>query len=251
MLLDLYPDTEFIGKKVIHFEKTDSTNSKAKVFIESLGHGDVIIADTQTQGSGRLGREWHSPKGGVWLSIVLKPSFSVSKARKVILATAVSVAESLRILYNIEAKIRWPNDVLVDGKKVCGILIDSSISKGKVEWIIIGIGINANISLPEELREKGTTLKEILGREILNRELIEILLEMFERVYHLLENEEIKVIEKWKEISDTIGKEVRITTISGTVEGTAIDIDNDCSLMIKLRDGEIKKVNEGDCIYLE
>ncbi|MEM2676119.1 MAG: biotin--[acetyl-CoA-carboxylase] ligase, partial [Candidatus Bathyarchaeia archaeon] len=163
--------TKFFGKYIFFSHEVNSTNDWAKELAE-LGapEGTVAIAETQTAGRGRIGRKWHSPKGGLWFSITLKPNLKPSETVKLVFLAGLAVAETLRELCGLKAETKWPNDVLVDGRKVCGILSEMKTVGEKVDYVVVGVGINANINvekeLPPELRETATSLKAMLGKEI-------------------------------------------------------------------------------------
>ena len=163
-------ETDFIGREIHHFEKLSSTNTTAKQQArKGAKEGTAIIAETQTRGKGRLNRPWVSPKGGIWLSIILKPEIAVEDITKITLITSVAVAKTLREMFDLKAEIKWPNDVLIDSRKVCGILSEAVLKGKTVDFIIVGIGVNANFTrkaLPRELQTTATTLKEVLKKDI-------------------------------------------------------------------------------------
>ena len=244
-------ETEFIGREIHNFEKLSSTNTTAKEQAEKgAKEGTTIIAETQTSGKGRMNRPWVSPRGGVWLSIILRPHIDTEDASKITLTTAVAVTGILRRLYNVTAEIKWPNDVLIDNKKVCGILTEARLRGKTVNFVVVGIGINANFSiqaLPEELRASATTLKEVLGKSVDREKLVAALLKEFEDCYKAFKNEESgKMLEEWRGMAGFLGKEVEITSFEEKVRGVAVDIDENGALIIKLKNGERRKVLSGD-----
>jgi BirA family biotin operon repressor/biotin-[acetyl-CoA-carboxylase] ligase len=243
--------TKFIGKTIHHFFEIASTNDLAKE-IASIGaqEGTTIIAETQTQGRGRLGREWVSPAGGLWFSIILRPKLNVKDIPKLTLITSLAVAKTISQLLNLKTKVKWPNDVLIKTKKVCGILTEANTREKTINFVVIGIGINANIelhSLPPQIRENATSLKQELKREINREQLLQVLLEKMEHYYlMLLKGKFDLILKEWKTLCDFLGSHVEVTTLKEKIEGVAIDIDKNGALIIKLQDGTLRRVLSGD-----
>lgn len=245
--------TNYIGKEIHYFSELDSTNEKAKnIANKKVIEGSIVIAGKQKAGKGRLNRKWSSPIGGIYLSIILTPKISPSKASKLVLLTAVCVTKSLNH-FGLSAGIKWPNDVLINGKKICGILTEMSANMGGLNYIVVGIGINANVDieqLPPELQKNSTSIKNELGKEISINELIIKILSEFERLYEIFQTSDFtNIIKEWKRLSLTLGKNVKIITKNEIIKGTAIDIDNHGALLIDTGI-EIKRVISGDCVHL-
>ena len=241
----LLPD-EFIGlrQKVYYLKEVSSTMDVAKK-LAKRGEEAIVIAETQTSGRGRLGRRWHSQKGGIYFTIILRPRIGPAHAQIINLMAAVSVARAIRSLFNLEAKLKWPNDVLIRGKKVCGILAEMEAEMDVIKFVNLGIGINANN--PISLYEEGaTSIKEELGRDISRKELLMCVLNEIEKRRSLLGKE---IISEWKALSSTINKKVRIIMQDEVVEGEAIDIDTDGALILRADKG-IRRIIAGDCIHL-
>jgi len=242
----LLPD-EFIGlrQKVYYLKEVSSTMDVAKK-LAKRGKEAIVIAETQTSGRGRLGRRWHSEKGGIYFTIILRPKIGPAHAQIINLMAAVSVARAIRALFNLEAKLKWPNDVLIRGKKVCGILAEMEAEMDVIKFVNLGIGINANN--PISLYEEGaTSIKEELGRDISRKELLMCVLNEIEKRKSLLGEE---IISEWKALSSTINKKVRIIMQDEVVEGEAIDIDTDGALILRANKG-IRRIIAGDCIHLK
>ena len=242
----LLPD-EFIGlrQKVYYLKEVSSTMDVAKK-VAKRGEEAIVIAETQTSGRGRLGRRWHSQKGGIYFTIILRPRIGPAHAQIINLMAAVSVARAIRSLFNLEAKLKWPNDVLIRGKKVCGILAEMEAEMDVIKFVNLGIGINANN--PISLYEEGaTSIKEELGRDISRKELLMCVLNEIEKRRSLLGKE---IISEWKALSSTINKKVRIIMQDEVVEGEAIDIDTDGALILRADKG-IRRIIAGDCIHLK
>lgn len=246
--------TKVLGKKFYYFEEVDSTNHIAKELAkEGVTEGTVVISETQKTGRGRLDRKWISPSGGLWFSIILRPKVSLKKAPLVTLLTGVAVAKVIRQM-GLDAKIKWPNDVLINKKKVCGILTEIGTGLNAIEYIIVGIGINVNIDcalFPVEFKEKTTSLKEELNTNISRVDLMKSFLMELEHFYDLFNNQKFdRLLSEWKSLSETLFKNVRISTPTEEIEGKAIDINSDGSLILELSDGSIKTILAGDCTHV-
>lgn len=245
-------NTTYIGNEIYCFNEVLSTNSIAK-FLASTGtdEGAVVIAETQTNARGRSGKKWESPKGGVWLSLVLKPNVSPAKASLITLATGVAVAKTLRNI-GADATIKWPNDVLIDGKKISGILTEANATFNSVDYVVVGVGIDTNLKIeefPKELQKGATSLNNEVNEKVPENEIIARLLKEFEEVYDLFKEENFEVILKqWRELSDTIGKYVEIKQPLGRIyTGYAIGINQEGSLIIEEGDGNLEKIISGEC----
>lgn len=244
--------TKLLGRYLFFSRKAGSTNDWAKELAE-LGapEGTVAIAETQTAGRGRLGRKWVSPKGGLWFSIILKPKLKPMETVKLVFLAGLAVAETLRELYGLKVETKWPNDVSVDERKVCGILSEMKTVGEKVIYAIVGVGVNANFDaykvFPEELRETATSLETLLGRKVVLEELFRILLEKMDSLYELfLKDGFNQILEKWKGFASFLSREVEVLTESERIEGLAVDVDNNGALVLKLKDGSLERVFVGD-----
>lgn len=246
-----YLNTEFIGRNIYYFDTVDSTNIKAKELAMEVEEGTVVIAEEQTKGKGRLGRDWLSPKGkGIWMSIVLKPQLPPSEVAKLTLIGAAAVSKALEEI-GIESYIKWPNDIIVQGKKICGILTEMSCELNMINYVIMGIGINVNLEnkdFSKELVDKATSLKEIIGHSVDRKKLLGAILNHFEDLYIPFKNagDISKVINISKEKSILIGKKIRI--IQGETErtGKALDIDEEGRLIVEYEDGTVDSIFSGE-----
>ena len=244
--------TAVLGREVACLEEVDSTNDLAKArAAEGAAEGLVVVAARQMGGKGRLGRAWASPEGGVWLSVLLRPRLAPERAPVLALAAGVAVARSLKGLYGLDARLKWPNDVLVGRKKVSGILTEMGAELGRLDYVVVGVGINADFgleALPVDLGGKVTTLREEVGGPISRLALIRRLLEELERAYE--EALELELLDEYKALSATLGRRVRVVTGGATLEGTAVDVDRDGALIIEEGDGLVRAVY-GECIHLD
>lgn len=248
-------DSKIIGKHILVYDAVSSTNSVLrKMAKEGESQGTVVVAQIQETGHGRLNRTWFSPKGGLWLSIVLRPKIAPSEAAKITLMAAVAIAKTLRKTGNLNARIKWPNDVLVGGKKICGILTEMRTRETEIEYMILGIGINANFELsefPEEIKEHATTvIHEIKSTIDLENLLTDLLLNLDFFYQQLISGSSKDILNEWKELSDTLGRNVIIKTQKESLEGKALDLAEDGALVIKTASGVVKKIYSGDCIHL-
>lgn len=245
--------TKTIGKTIYCFPKLNSTNTIAKFLANNSEDGTVVIAETQTKGRGRSAKHWESPKGGIWLSIILKPNITPSKFPIMTLFTGVAVAKTLKKL-GLDAKIKWPNDVLINGKKISGILTESNIissNPNPINYIVVGVGIDTNLKIndfTDELKNRITTLNEELGKNINTNEFIAKFLTEFNAIYNLYKKEEFDdTLNEWRELSDTIGKNVKIKQFNEEKCGYAVGINQEGNLIIKKSDGKLEKITYGEC----
>lgn len=244
--------TEFMGQNIYYEETVDSTQKIAhRLSMENAPEGTLVIADEQLQGKGRLGRSWHSPKyTGVWMSIILRPDIPVGKTPQLTLLTAVAVVQAIQEITGLEPRIKWPNDILLNGKKVTGILTELQAEADKVHAVIVGIGINANQKtedFPLEIRSKATSLFIESGKKVNRSELIRAVLAKLEKLYKLyLSNgfEPVKIL--WESYALSIGKTITARTLNKTITGKALGITEDGVLKIEDADGKIHYVYSAD-----
>lgn len=245
--------TTLIGKEIKYFKETESTNIIAREIAASVEEGTVVIAESQTAGRGRLGRKWISPEGGIWLSIIVKPEIQLLYAPRITLLAGVSVARTIRGL-GLPAKIKWPNDILINGKKVCGILTEIGAEVDMIDYLVVGIGIDANVdteSFPEEFRDSSTSLKKEMGENINRVDFVRKLLEEFEASYSKFQETGFPpILEEWRNMSATIGEWVKITTQTRTIYGEAIGVDSEGALILETGEGQLEKIVAGNCEHL-
>lgn len=242
--------TSFVGNNIIYKERIGSTSDYAKKIALTAGEGTVIIAEEQTEGRGRMGRRWISPPGtGIWMSIILKPKLNPAKAYQITQAIAVAAAKAIKETCGLNAGIKWPNDIIVNGKKVCGILTEMSAESDQIYYIVIGVGVNVNTSLddiPPELRAKASSLKEELGRYVSRKKLLANMLNWVEEIYLKFVNNGFgAVIKDCRELSVILGKEVEVIQTDQKYRGRALKIREDGILLIETQEG-IKEILSGD-----
>ncbi len=250
----VHPSESFlIGNRIVVFQKTESTNDVVQK-LSSQGHpeGLVVFAESQTAGRGRHARSWISPAGkGLWFTILLRPTLPMHSMPRVTVMTAVAVAQSLRRMTRLPLRIKWPNDILCQGKKLAGILIDLSANSGRIQSVAIGIGINVHLEendFPVELREVATSLKLEAGRSFHRPSLCADLLSELERWSPSVNDADFpKLLDAWSELDETVGTQVCVHSAGKPpLRGLALSLDTDGALLVRTDSGQIEKVIAGD-----
>jgi len=244
--------TKLLGKKIFFAHETGSTNDWAKGLASlSVEEGTVAIAETQVSGRGRLRRVWVSPKGGLYFSVIFRPDLMPSQVAKLVFVAGLAVAEALHELYHLRVETKWPNDVLVNKRKVCGILSEMSTMDDRVNFAVVGVGINANIetknTLPQELWKDATSLENELNRKVQLDALFKAVLERLECSYELfLKQGFAPILKEWKSYADFLGRKVKVISDDEEWVGLALDVEDDGALMIRLDNGTMKLFLVGD-----
>jgi len=247
--------TRIMGKELHLSPRIESTNTLA-MQMASRGalEGTVVIAESQTGGKGRLGRTWISPPGNLYLSVILRPDIPLHKAPCITLMGAVSVAVAIRTACGVEAGIKWPNDILVAGKKVCGLLTEMSAEQDRIRHIVLGIGVDVNMDpgeLPSEVRALATTLKAETGQMVDRAALLRQVLRDLDHWYHVFLKQDAEVLDEWKKLNMTIGNRITVSGAGETLEGLAQGIDLEGRLVVKLGDQSVRHVAAGDVTILK
>jgi len=246
-----------------YFKVLSSTNDKAMEFVKKGKSNLVIVAEKQEKGRGRFGRRWDSQIGGLYMTILLEEN-DLDKARYFTFMASISVAKAINKL-GLNAKVKWPNDVLIDDKKLCGILTEIVCKQPSVrdrgsfshppplnpttgDYALVGIGVNINQKqFPAGIKNKATSLKIELNKNYNIKNISKMIIKEFNNLYHYYNIKNYgKIIDIWKKYSHTLGKMIKARTLSGNYTGKAINIDKDCNLLLKLNNGNIKKIVEGD-----
>ncbi len=207
----------------------------------------VVVAERQTLGRGRMKRVWFSDDGGLYFTVVVHPDISIMSASLVNLAAAVDMAALLRSSYDVQASLKWPNDILVGGAKICGVLSQMETEGDRISHLRIGVGLNVNNS-PELQEPAAVSLKTLLGHPLSRREILVAFLDKFDQ--RLADFDPESLIAEWRSSNTTIGRHVSITTLKKTVQGTAADIDPHGGLILKMDDGSRQTVIHGDCFHI-
>ena len=238
-----------IGNNIIHFETINSTNSYAKQILnKSPVEGTIILADIQTQGRGRKNRKWSSPRGGLWFSIILYPNIPYEKGMLITMAVSISISQAVEEITNIRPIIKWPNDLLIDGKKVCGILTEFDTT-GNIKGCVVGVGINVNNYIDCDLKEIATSLSNKYGSKINLKNLLQSILRNFNNNYKKITCQNFQAIrESWFKYSKIIGKKIKVINEEMMV-GTVVDIDENGNIILQIKDKK-KKISNGDIQFI-
>lgn len=236
-------ETEIIGKKIYHYDQVNSTNKIAsKLAKYGANEGTIVIAEKQSSGKGRRGREWYSSEKGLWFSLILKPEIEIAETHFLTINASLAIYYALKER-GIKAEIKWPNDILYENRKVCGILSEMNSSSEKLNYVITGIGINVNQeNFPVEIEDKATSLFKILGSKVDKLNLLKDILFYFENFYfRFLNGDKEKLLEKWKRKISLLGKNVVVQSDGKKYTGKAVDIAKDGRLILLTDKSELKK----------
>jgi len=244
---------KLIGREILFFPEIDSTNRKAREHaIKGAGEGLVILAESQSKGKGRMGRQWNSPPGvNLYASILLRPPILPSMAPQIPLLVGVAGANALARAAGLDARVKWPNDIFIHGKKVAGILSEMEAERVNIQFIILGVGMNINWGkedIPPEIREMATSLRAEAGKEFSRAKVAGEFFEELEGEYILFLKEGFspRLREEWNRLSWVNQKWVTITLRSKKFEGQALGLDTDGALLLMDREGEIQRFIAGD-----
>ena len=250
-------NTNVLGKgEIIYFRETDSTNVRAKYLAgNGAPEGTVVVAEKQTQGRGRKGRYWFSPPGeGIYTSIILRPPISPNEAPKLTLMASVAVAEALLSLTSLQVNIKWPNDILINGRKVAGILTEISTDMDRIDYVVIGVGVNVNTpreGLPPDLAQTATSILMETGKPFPRIALLRAYLEWLEIYYETFKTKGFDpVMSRWKNLADIIGRRISVDLMDRVRMGEVLDIDKDGFLILRDREGTIERIISGDVTLL-
>ena len=239
------------NKKIIYYKQLDSTNTEiARLATEGAVHGTVVVADAQTAGKGRRGRHWESPAGeNIYMSILLRPDCVPDRAPMLTLVMAYSVAKVLKELGFLDVQIKWPNDLVLSGKKICGILTEMQLRDSEIDYVVVGVGINVNTSkFPEELKDTATSLYLESGRVSDRETLVESIVEYFDEAYRqFLETQDLSFLkEAYNDMSVNVGREVRVLEPGNEYTAYAQGINTEGELLVRTQEGEEKRIYAGE-----
>ncbi len=244
-------NTHVLGTEISCYREVTSTQSIAKsMAAQGAREGTVIVAETQSGGQGRIARSWVSPVGGIYFSIILRPDIKPAEALQFPLIAGIAVARAIDKLTGIKPKLKWPNDIIVNDRKAGGIRTEMSAEVDRLEWIIIGIGLNVNTpheSFPPEIESSAVSLMEAGGKQVPRVKLLQYVLTELEALYDGFSKSGFELLrEQWKALSNTIGAEVTISSPTEQLVGRAIDIDSDGALILQKEDGTKERIIAGD-----
>ena len=239
--------TQWAGQDIVYFKEIDSTNRYAKkLAAEGAAHGTLVLADTQTAGRGRRGHSWISPAGSsISMTLILRPEVPPAQVAKISLLTALATANAIRRVTGLDARIKWPNDIVAGGRKVCGMLMEMDATPEKVASVVAGVGINVHqTQFPEEIAHSASSLDLLAGRRISRSAIVRAFLQEYERVWALGDE---AMMRAYRERSATIGQRVQVIGLNGTYTGTAQDVTESGSLLVRAdEDGEVREVLAAD-----
>ena len=244
--------TQMMGRR-IHFEEIVSSTQKIarNLANEGVEEGTIVVADQQTNGRGRMARVWYSPKGtGIWMSMIIRPNLPINQTPQLTLLTAVAIVQAIEELTPLKPEIKWPNDIMLNGKKLVGILTELQAEADQVHSVIIGTGINVNQKIedfPEDLQKIATSICIETGTVWERAQFIQMILLKFEGLYSLFLSQGFKPIKLlWESYAISLNKKIIARTLNGTVEGKAIGIDDDGVLLIETNNRVIERIYSAD-----
>ncbi|MBT2760695.1 biotin--[acetyl-CoA-carboxylase] ligase [Paenibacillus sp. ISL-20] len=247
--------SQYFGKPLKLLDKTTSTQEDARQLAEEgATEGTLVISEEQTGGRGRMGKKFHSPRGkGIWMSLVLRPKQPLHLTQQLTLLTGVAVCRAITKCAGVQTDIKWPNDILFQGKKVCGILLESATEDERVRYCIAGIGISANLKesdFPEELRGVATSIRMAGGATVNRTELIKSIMAEMEVLYELYNEQGFEPIASlWEALSGTVGREVQVQTARDRFSGIATGLNRDGALLVRNQDDELIPVYSGEILF--
>ncbi|MDB6017409.1 MAG: Bifunctional ligase/repressor BirA [Pedosphaera sp.] len=251
-LLSSLGNTKVVGRDIQVFEETTSTNDVVeKLARDGVKEGAVVFAESQTKGRGRLGRKWISPaRKGLWFSVLLRPPLSPLAVTQLTIAAATALFRAIKSQTGITPEIKWPNDILIRGKKTAGILTELSAEPDKVKHVILGMGVDVNLGageFPVELRKLATSLRIETGQRQNRAELAVKILQELDRDYDRICSGQFEALaDEWEEYCSTIGQRVTIRVGERKIQGTAESLDTDGALLLRTQHGHLERIIGGD-----
>ena len=246
--------TKLFGKRIYYFDTIDSTQNFAiELGSKTQENGSVVVAYKQTHGRGRLSRKWVSPSGGIWLSLVLHPEFEISAATLFPVISSLALAISIEKVLKIKPKLKWPNDLTLNGKKIAGMLVDASVESGKIDYLVVGVGINFKIN-PQQVEKAIKGTENYYGVATLVKKndktspvkLVQTFLYELEKLYEMiLHGNSEYLIKEWTKRSSSIGKTVTVLSPTGMIRGKAVRVDKDGALVVSSK-GKSQRILAGD-----
>ena len=244
-------DTKWAGSNVVYYDEIDSTNNRAKEAGDNKApQGTLFVADMQVAGKGRRGRVWQSPAGSsIYMTILLYPEISPLKAPQLTLVMAIAVAEGIKEVTGLDTKIKWPNDIVVNGRKICGILTEMSTEIDYINHVVIGAGINVNQDdFPEDIRKTASSLKMELGKQVKRSELIAAIMKSFEKDYEIfVKTEDLSGLQElYNSMLVNLDRDVKVLEPGNEYEAHALGINKTGELIVRTAEGEEKEIYAGE-----
>ncbi|MGD0353069.1 MAG: biotin--[acetyl-CoA-carboxylase] ligase [Dehalococcoidia bacterium] len=244
-------NTRFVGRQLYYYHQLPTTMETARELAKKgAAEGTAVIAGTQTTGRGRLARTWLSPEGSLAMSVMLKPA--LKNLPQLVMIASLAVVRAIKQVTGLESHIKWPNDIMLKGKKVCGILIENEVKGGRVNFAVIGIGINVNFNPQDfpEIADIAISLSHEAGTEISFVELAGTLLDELERLY-LEAQAGAAVYKEWQENMETLGKRIKVNTGKTVEQGQAETITENGNLVLRHDDGSLTEIVAGDVTVIK
>lgn len=233
--------------RIFYFPELDSTMDQArKIARQGVPHISCVIAEIQTTSRGRLNRPWDSGRGGLWFTLILKPDLPPPLAWTMNFAASACMSEALADLFGLDVRVKWPNDLLLNGRKLSGMLAEIETRADMVNFLFLGIGLNVN-NEPDSDQYQAIALKTALGKSVSRKQILVRFLELFEARIRIVDP--ARIIKRWKERTATIGTQVRVQTHDQVYEGKALDVDDAGALILEGQDGATRKIIYGDCFH--
>ena len=245
-------ETQRIGRRIHAYEATDSTMDVAhRLAAAGEPEGSVVVAEAQGRGRGRMGRTWISPKGkGIYLSVIVRPELQLREIPQITLVAAVAAARAVESETGLKPEIKWPNDLLLGGKKIAGILTELSAELNRVNYVVIGIGLNVNTPA-DRLPAHGTSLAERLGERVDRLRLARGLLAQLDRAYaQFLDGGMAQILESWRQFAGFLGRRVRVSLEGRMLDGQALDVDPTGALLVRTDTGLVESVSAGEVLVV-
>jgi BirA family biotin operon repressor/biotin-[acetyl-CoA-carboxylase] ligase len=247
--------TRWIGKTIHYFRTVDSTNAQAyQLALRGAGEGEIVVAESQEKGRGRLGRRWFSPPfRNLYLSVILRPKIPPHQASLITLMAAVATAEAIEKTSGLHPMMKWPNDLLMSGRKLAGLLNEIHSETDRVHFVILGIGVNLNTDergFSKEIRDIATSLKRETGKAVSRKVFLQHLLQTLEKWYDVFNKQGgFPILQAWRNWAQIEGKQVKITSFGESLTGKAVDVDSDGALILETAKGQRKRIVAGDVEY--
>lgn len=248
--------SEYIGHNLHFYEEVESTNNTAKKFVENgAPEGTVIIAEHQTAGRSRKKTDWVSPEGGIYMTMILRPDVTLLEASQLTIVTGVAIAKTLKDVFNINVGIKWPNDLLIGNKKICGILTEAVTDHDNLDAVLVGVGIDVNIDekdMPDKLQKVATSVKKELNTEFNRAAIMREFFKIFEQLYEEFKNNNFKyIVSEWRRLSSTTGNRVKVYSNGKALIADAVGITNEGALIVETDDEKLEKITSGECIIID